>query len=379
MIPFLDLQRVNKPHQPAIQAAIERVIDSGWYILGREVDAFERQFAAYCHTRHCIGVANGLEALTLVLKAWDFPPGSEVIVPSNTYIATVLSITQAGLTPAWVEPDPHTYLLNPARIEAAITARTRVILPVHLYGRCCEMDPISVLAQRYQLTVLEDAAQAHGATYRGEQTGLRRAGNLGDAAGWSFYPSKNLGALGDAGAITTSDDALADRLRALRNYGSTQKYVNDYPGHNSRLDELQAAILSAKLPRLDAENNRRRALARQYLDGIRNPDVVLPPSEQLEEDVWHLFVIRHPRRDDLRAYLHQRGIGTDVHYPIPPHQQRAYASFAHLRLPISEQLHREVVSLPLNPTLTDEEVVYIVDMINQFGEIKKQTTTNANE
>ncbi len=361
MIPFLDLKRLNDPHQTAIQLAAERVLQSGWYILGPAVTAFEQAFAHYCGTRHCIGVANGLDALTLVLRAWAFPPGSEVIVPANAYIASVLSITQAGLVPVFVEPDPRTYLLDPARIEAAITARTRAILPVHLYGRCCEMTAISPIAERHNLRVLEDAAQAHGALLDG-----RRAGNLGHAAGWSFYPTKNLGALGDAGAITTNDDDLAHRLRALRNYGSVQKYENDHVGFNSRLDELQAAILLAKLPGLTAENARRCTLARQYLTGITNPDLMLPPSDRPDQDVWHLFVVRHPRRDDFRAWLHQRGIGTEVHYPIPPHGQRAYPQFAHLSLPISEQLHREVVSLPLNPTLTDENVRYIIDTINEF-------------
>lgn len=363
MIPFLDLKRINEGHQEVIKQAVERVLASGWYILGREVEAFERQFAAYCQTRHCIGVANGLDALTLVLKAWDFRPGSEVLVASNAYIASVLSITHAGLTPVFVEPDPHTYLLDPARLEAAITFRTKAILPVHLYGRCCNMAPIRALAHQYGLKVLEDAAQAHGAMDEGNF-----AGALGDAAGWSFYPSKNLGALGDGGAITTNDEALANRLRALRNYGSAQKYVNAYVGHNSRLDELQAAILSAKLPALNSENAHRRRLAQHYLTGIRNADVILPPADQPEQDVWHLFVIRHPRRDALRTYLAERGIGTEVHYPISPHRQRAYASFSQVSLPISEQLHREVLSLPLNPAMSYEDVGYVVDMINQFNE-----------
>ena len=361
MIPFLDLKRVNATHRKAIQTATDRVLQSGWYVLGREVSTFEQAFARYCQTRHCIGVANGLDALTLVLKAWAFAPGSEVIVPSNAYIASVLSVTQAGLVPIFVEPDPHTYLLDSTRIGTALSSRTRAILPVHLYGRCCDMTAINAIAHQHGLLVLEDAAQAHGALQGG-----RLAGNLGHAAGWSFYPSKNLGALGDAGAITTNDDALADRLRALRNYGSSQKYVNEYVGHNSRLDELQAAILSAKLTRLDAENDRRRALAQLYLSGITNPDVSLPPADQPDQDVWHLFVIRHPRRDSLRAYRQDRGIGTDVHYPIPPHHQRAYAQFAHLSLPISEQLHREVVSLPLNPTLTDEDVRFITEAVNGY-------------
>ena len=368
MIPFLDLQQVNEPYQAAMRAATGRVLASGRYILGPEVEAFERQFAAYCGTRYCIGVGNGLDALTLVLKAWDFPPGSEVIVPSNAYVVSVLSVTHAGLVPVWVEPNPRTYLLDPARCETAITSRTKAILPIHLYGRCCDMDPLNALARHYGLKVLEDAAQAHGATY-GEASAnapQRRAGNLGDAAGWSFYPTKNLGAMGDAGAVTTNDDALADRLRAMRNYGLTQKNVNDYVGHNSRLDELQAAILTAKLLRLDHENERRRTLARQYLTGINNPAVTLPPADQIEQDVWHLFVIRHPRRDALRATLRQGGIETDVHYPTPPHQQRAYAPFANWSLPISEQLHREVVSLPLNPALTDEQITYIITTLNSL-------------
>lgn len=363
MIPFLDLKRINEPHQATIRVAVERVLQSGWYVLGQEVRAFEQAFANYCQTRHCIGVANGLEALTLVLKAWQFAPGSEVIVPSNAYIASVLSVTQAELTPVFVEPNPSTYLLDATRIEAAISSRTKAILPVHLYGRCCDITAINAVAQRHGLLVLEDAAQAHGALHAGHQ-----AGSLGHAAGWSFYPSKNLGALGDAGAITTNDDSLAEQLRALRNYGSAQKYVNDYVGYNSRLDELQAAILSAKLPALNDENKRRRSLAQRYLTGIVNPAIGLPPADQVDQDVWHLFVIRHSRRDALRAYLHDQGIGTDVHYPIPPHQQQAYAQFAHLSLPISERLHREVVSLPLNPSLSHEDARYVIDAVNKFNE-----------
>ncbi|AUD02691.1 DegT/DnrJ/EryC1/StrS family aminotransferase [Spirosoma pollinicola] len=372
MIPFLDLKQLNEPHQPAIKQSIERVLASGWYILGREVETFERQFAAYCQTRHCIGVANGLDALTLVLKAWDFPANSEAIVASNAYIASVLSITHAGLIPIFVEPDPQTYLLDPARIEAVITSRTKAILPVHLYGRCCAMEPINTLAKRYHLKVLEDAAQAHGAIYSSKEYGHRRAGNLADAAGWSFYPSKNLGALGDAGAITTNDDALAEKLRALRNYGSTHKYVNEYIGQNSRLDELQAAVLSAKLPLLDKENARRRELAKRYLTGIQHPDITLPLADQPDHDAWHLFVIQHPQRDDFRNYLRERGIGTDIHYPIPPHHQHAYAEFAHLSLPIAEQLQQTVISLPLNPTLTDAEVTYIIETINLKRERAKE-------
>ncbi|GAB3492898.1 DegT/DnrJ/EryC1/StrS family aminotransferase [Spirosoma knui] len=361
MIPFLDLKRVNEPYESAIREAIEGVVQSGWYVLGREVERFEAQFAHYCGVDHCIGVANGLDALTLVLRAWDFPAGSEILVPSNTYIASVLSITQAGLTPVFVEPDPATYVLDHECIEQAITSRTKAILPVHLYGRCCDMEPINAIAQAYDLKVLEDAAQAHGATYRG-----KRSGSLGDAAGWSFYPSKNLGALGDAGAITTNDQALAERLRALRNYGSAQKYRNRYAGVNSRLDEVQAAILSAKLQGLDGANERRRQIVGRYIAGIKNPAITLPPTDQLEQDGWHLFVIRHPERDAFRTYMGDQGISTDVHYPIPLHHQQAYAHYRHLSLPIAEQLHREVVSLPLNTVLTDADVDYIIQMINQM-------------
>ncbi|TAE26878.1 MAG: DegT/DnrJ/EryC1/StrS family aminotransferase [Cytophagales bacterium] len=360
MIPFLDLNRLNDRYRDILLSATSRVALSGWYILGQEGQSFEQAFAQYVGTRHCIGVGNGLEALTLTLKAWNFAPGSEVLVASNAYIASILAITQAGLTPVLVEPDPHTYNLDPTRLATAITARTCAVLPVHLYGRCCDMGPINAVAAQHDLLVLEDAAQAHGATY-----GNRRAGNLGHAAGFSFYPTKNLGALGDAGAITTDDDDLAERLRYWRNYGSGKKYVNDLPGHNSRLDEIQAAVLREKLPHLDADNTRRRTLARYYLDHLNHPNLTLPPADNPEADCWHLFVVRHPNRDAFRAYLLEQGIQTDVHYPIAPHQQRAYASLAHLPLPVAEQLHREVISLPLNPTLTDEEAAYIVRTINQ--------------
>ena len=361
MIPFLDLKRLNELYHPDILVAASRVISSGWYILGGENKKFEEAFAQHTGTRHCVGVANGLEALTLTLKAWDLPANSEVIVQSNAYIASLLAITQAGLTPVLVEPDPATYNLDPARLEKVITARTKAILPVHLYGRCCDMEPINAVARQYGLMVLEDAAQAHGASYRGKQ-----AGNLGHAAGFSFYPTKNLGALGDAGAITTNDDDLADRLRYWRNYGSGQKYVNDLPGQNSRLDEMQAAILTAKLTTLDAANTRRRAIARCYLSEINHPNLTLPPADQIDQDCWHLFVVRHPRRDDFRAYMLGQGIQTEVHYPIPPHRQKAYRQLAHLSLPIAEQLHREVVSLPLNPVLTDAEVEQIIQTINRM-------------
>lgn len=360
MMPYLDLGAVNAPHVERINQAVQRVIQSGWYILGNEVKAFEEAFARYCGTRNCIGVANGLDALMLVLNAWDFPAGSQVIVPSNTYIASVLAITHARLTPVFVEPDPLTYLIDPANIEAAISPSTVAIMPVHLYGRCCNMEAIMELARRYDLKVLEDAAQAHGA-----QEHNRKAGSLGDAAGFSFYPSKNLGALGDGGAVTTDDDSLADRLRYLRNYGSGKKYHNEYVGYNSRLDEMQAAILSAKLPFLDAENSRRRQLAERYLAGITHPAVRLPLGDRIADDCWHLFVVCHPQRDLFRRYLLDNGINTDVHYPVAPHQQGAYAEFRNLSLSVSERLHREVISLPLNPAMSDQEADQVIRFINQ--------------
>lgn len=362
MIPFLDLNQTNQPHATRIRAAMNRVAESGWYVLGREVETFEQAWAAYCGTRHCIGVGNGLDALTLTLKAWDLPPGSEVIVSANAYIAAMLAVTHAGLVPVLVEPDSETFNLDHTRIEAAITPKTRVILCVHLYGRCCTMTAINAIAEKHKLLVLEDAAQAHGAWHTG-----KRAGNLGHAAGFSFYPTKNLGALGDAGAITTSDDALAERLRYWRNYGSGQKYRTNYVGHNSRLDELQAAILTEKLPFLELETARRRSLAYFYLTHITNPAVVLPPADGVATDAWHLFVVRHPERDRFREYLKQNGIGTDVHYPVPPHRQQAFPDWHSFSFPISEQMHQTVVSLPLNPALTDSEAAHIVTVINQWG------------
>lgn len=362
MIPFLDLNQTNQPHAVRIQTAINRVVESGWYVLGREVETFERAWAAYCGTRCCVGVANGLDALTLTLKAWDLPPGSEVIIAANAYIAAILAITHAGLVPVLVEPDSETFNLDPGCIETAITPKTRVILCVHLYGRCGNMTAINGIAEQYGLLVLEDAAQAHGAMHNSKQ-----AGNLGHAAGFSFYPTKNLGALGDAGAITTNDEALADRLQYWRNYGSSQKYHTTYPGHNSRLDELQAAILTEKLAFLDVETARRRSLARFYLTNISNPAVVLPPADAIDNDVWHLFVIRHPKRDHFREFLKQNGIGTDVHYPVPPHRQAAFPDWHDQSFPVSERMHQTVVSLPLNPTLTDEEAAHIVTVINQWS------------
>lgn len=359
MIEHLNLGRVNQPHAAAIQRAVARVVASGWYVLGREGEAFEAEFARYCGAAHAVGVANGLDALTLIFRSYGFPPGSEVLVPANTYIASVLAVTNAGLRPVFVEPDERTYNLDPARVERHLTPRTRAILAVHLYGRCADATALGEIARRHGLKLVEDAAQAHGATHGG-----RRAGNLGDAAGFSFYPTKNLGALGDAGAVTTNDAALAQKLRSLRNYGSREKYVNEHAGVNSRLDEVQAAILREKLPHLDEENRRRRQLARFYLGAIRHPAVMLPPADAVEADAWHLFVVRHPTRDRLLAHLASRGVGSAIHYPIPPHHQAAYAEFRHLNLPITERIHREVLSLPLHPQLTDAEAERVAEAVN---------------
>jgi dTDP-4-amino-4,6-dideoxygalactose transaminase len=350
-IAFLDLKRLNAAHDEAIRAGINRVLDSGWYILGAEIDAFEREFADYCGARHCIGVADGLDALSLILRAFGIGPGDEVLVPSNTFIATWLAVSAVGATPVPVEPRPGTHNLDPERLAAAITPRTRAVMPVHLYGQPCEMDAINALAERHGLKVIEDAAQAHGARFGG-----RRAGSLGHAAGFSFYPGKNLGALGDGGAITTSDDALAAKLRLLRNYGSTVKYRHEVQGVNSRLDEMQAAVLRAKLPALDADNAARARVATRYREALAGVDVVLPEVAAGAEPVWHLFVIRTTRRAEVQAALTAAGIGHLVHYPLACHQQPAYAGQPWPSLPIAEAFQHEVLSLPIAPYLTLEDV-----------------------
>lgn len=362
MISFLDLGMANAPYQKHIEEAALRVLRSGWYILGKELESFEARFAEYCGSSFCIGVANGLEALELILAAYDFPEGSEVIVPANTYIASVLPVNARNLVPVFVEPDPVSMLIDPSKIEDKITDSTRAILVVHLYGRCCDMDAINSLASKYGLKVFGDAAQAHGATYRG-----KTAGNLADAEAFSFYPTKNLGALGDAGAITTSDPVLAQKLKVLRNYGSAVKYSSLYQGVNSRLDEIQAAILAAKLPYLGEETARRRQIARRYLDGIKLPGLVLPPSDRVDEDCWHLFVVRVEARDRFVTFLMERGIQTNVHYPIPIHKQKAYSHMNHLSFPLTEEIHDRVVSLPLNLSLMDGEIDYIIQTVNSFS------------
>ena len=351
-IPFLDLRAPYVELREEFDEAYHRVMDSGWYILGEEVEAFEAEWAAYCGVKHCVGVGNGLEALHLVLRAWGIGPGDEVIVPSNTYIATWLAVSYAGATPVPVEPDPLTYNLDPNRIEAAVTPRTKAVLPVHLYGQPADMDPIVEVAHRYELKVLEDAAQAHGARYKG-----RRTGSLGDAAGWSFYPGKNLGAFGDAGAVTTDDAELADRVRVLRNYGSRVKYHNEVKGFNSRLDPLQAAFLRVKLRHLDEWNERRTRVAAAYLHALHDaPALVLPHVPTWAAPCWHLFVVRHPHRDELQRGLQAAGIGTLIHYPIPPHRSGAYADAGYAKgiYPLAERLAATVLSLPIGPHFSGE-------------------------
>ena len=361
MIPFLDLNEVNAPYLDAIEEASLRVIRSGWYILGNELKAFEKSFASYCGVAHCVGVANGLDAISLILMAYEFPEESEIIIPANTYIASVLPVAYLGFKPIFVEPDPVTMLLDPDKIAEKVTSKTRAIIAVDLYGRICEMEPIMALARMHGLKVITDAAQAHGAIYQN-----KKAGSMADATAFSFYPTKNLGALGDAGAVTTADEALAEKIRYLRNYGSRVRYKNDYQGVNSRLDEIQAAILNVKLPFLDAENARRREIAARYLNEINVTDLILPPADRIQDDAWHLFVIRHPDRSKLIAYLDANGIQTNVHYPLPIHKQQAFSEYNDLILPITERIHNEVISLPLNAVLTNEEVTYIIQTVNQF-------------
>lgn len=348
MLPFLDFASMHAELRPQFDVAYKRVMDSNHFILGNEVAAFEREFAEYCGAKHCIGVANGLDALFITLKAFDIGPGDEVIVPSNTYIATWLAVSYAGATPVPVEPDELTYNLDPAKIEAAITSKTRAIIPVHLYGQPADMDPIMALAAKHGLKVLEDAAQAHGALYKG-----RRVGTLGDAAGFSFYPGKNLGAIGDGGAVVTNDDVVADKLRMLRNYGSRVKYQNEVKGFNTRLDEMQAAFLRVKLAVLDEWNERRRKVAAYYMAGLNDSDLILPVVPSWAKPVWHLFVVRHKQRSAIQAGLAARGVATLIHYPIPPHLQAAYKELGQGvgSFPISENIHETIFSLPIWPQL----------------------------
>lgn len=363
-VPFLDYRAVNEPHFDEIEEAVRRVLRSGWYVLGPEVSSFEEELAAYCSTRRAVGVSSGLDALILILKGWielgRLVEGDEVIVPANTYIASILAISAVRLKPVLVEPDLTTYNLCPQAVEEAITPKTRVIMAVHLYGQCADMDAVQRIADQHGLLVMEDCAQALGASYK-----KRPAGSLSDAAAHSFYPGKNLGAIGEGGAVTTNDSALSDMISKLRNYGSERKYHNLVKGGNHRLDELQAAILRVKLPYLDRDNKTRGELAAIYLEGITHSEVILPQILEGNESSWHLFVIRVQERERWMAYLEKHGIATAIHYPVPPHQQPAYHEMEHLELPRTETIHREVLSLPMSSVHRAEDVERVVTVINK--------------
>lgn len=361
MIKFLDLHKINEVYRKDIDEIIKNVIDSGWYILGERDKSFEKNFAQYCGVKHCIGCANGLDALKLIIKGFGFGNGDEIIVPANTYIASILAISDCSCTPILVEPDIKTYNIDPDKIEEKITEKTKAILVVHLYGQAVKTDKIWQLAKKYSLKVIEDSAQAHGAVYNGIKTGA-----LGDASGFSFYPGKNLGCLGDGGCVTTNDDVLAEKIRAIANYGSDYKYHHIYKGMNSRLDEFQAGILDVKLPHLDKSNSLRREIAKFYRENIKNPKITLPQTYDEKAHVWHVFVLRTEFRDEFQKYLEENGIQTNIHYPTPPHKQGAYAEYKDLSLPITEKIHKEVISIPISPVMTDLEVQTVVKIINNW-------------
>ncbi len=365
-VKFLDLKKVNEPYFPEIIQATREFLEHGWYILGKGVNAFEKDYAGYCGTRHCIGVSNGLDALRLIFEGWKalgkLNNGDEVIVPANTYIASILAITQSGLVPVLVEPDCKTYNIDPNLIETAITKKTKAVLAVHLYGQLADMESLNDIAQRYNLMVVEDAAQSHGAIFKNGN----KAGNLSNAAGHSFYPGKNLGALGDAGAVTTNDDELAQAITALRNYGSHKKYYNIYQGFNMRLDENQAAWLRIRLKGLDVETQRRREIAGMYDKGIMLQGLTLPFEAPYGKHVYHIYPVLYEQRDKLQEYLTRLGIQTMVHYPLPPHKQQAFKNINHKSYPVTEKIHEQELSLPMSPVHTNEEILYVIDSINKF-------------
>lgn len=361
MIKFLDLQKINNRFRVQMDTRIKAVLDKGWYLEGEENERFARNFAKFCGTKFSIGVANGLDAINLIIRAYEFGVGDEIIVPSNTYIATILAISQNGCTPVLVEPDIDTYNINPDLIEAKITPKTKAIIVVHLYGQAVQMQKIWALAQQYNLKIIEDSAQAHGAIYEG-----KRVGNLGDASAFSFYPGKNLGCLGDGGGITTNDEALFRKIKAIANYGSDRKYHHIYKGVNSRLDEIQAAVLDIKLAHLDEDNAKRREIAKIYREQIKNPKIILPKAYDESVCVWHCFVVRTKKRDEFEAYLNQNGVQTIIHYPTPPHKQGAYSEWAQQSYPLSEQIHATIISLPISPVMSDDEVQKVVEVVNAY-------------
>ncbi|WP_452231501.1 DegT/DnrJ/EryC1/StrS family aminotransferase [Lacinutrix sp. MEBiC02595] len=366
MIKFLDLHKMNARFEVQFQEQFQQFLDSGYYVLGKQVAAFETNFANYCGTKHCIGTSNGLDALILIFKAYKelglLHDNDEVIVPANTYIASIISVMQAGLKPVFVEPDLNTYNISVANIEKQITPKTKAILAVHLYGQIADMERINILAKKYDILVIEDAAQAHGAIHENNN----RAGNLSDAAAFSFYPSKNLGALGDAGAVTTNHTALAEVIKKIRNYGASKKYVNEFIGFNNRLDEIQAAFLNVKLPTLDADNEIRRQVAKRYIAEVNNEKVILPFYNNSNNHVFHVFVVLVENRDHFITYLNQHQIETLMHYPIAPHKQEAFKAFESLELPITEEIHKNIVSLPMSPVLTNDEVTQVIKILNDY-------------
>ncbi len=365
MIKFLDLQSITESFEPELSQEVIRVVNSGWYLLGNEVRKFEEEFATYCETKHCISVANGLDALTLILQAWlemeEIKIGDEIIVPSNTYIASILAVSRCGLTPILCEPNEKTYLIDEKKIELLISKRTKAIMPVHLYGQVANMKEINRIASKYNLKVFEDCAQSHGAIYKG-----KRAGNLSSAGAFSFYPGKNLGALGDAGAIITNDDSIAHIVRTLANYGSAKKYIFSYKGINSRMDEIQAAILRLKLKRLDKDNMQRRYIAHKYITNIKNSSIILPYIVDWDAHVFHIFPILCKDRGKLQSFMNQRNIQTLIHYPLPAHKQKAYKEWNNRKFPISEKIHAQELSLPIYPTMTDKEIDTIIDTLNTY-------------
>lgn len=361
MIKFLDLKKINNRYREEIDSRIKDILDKGWYLQGEENENFTKNFANFCGTKFALGVANGLDALNLIIKAYGFGNGDEIIVPANTYIATILAISENGCIPILVEPDIKTYNINPDSIEEKITTKTKAIMVVHLYGQAVQMEKIWKIAKKYNLKIIEDSAQAHGAIYQENRTG-----NLGDASGFSFYPGKNLGCMGDGGAVTTNDEELFNKIKAIANYGSDRKYHHIYKGVNSRLDEIQAAVLDVKLKHLDSDNNKRREISKYYRENIKNSKIILPETYDEKSHVWHIFAVRTQNRDEFQKYLTEKGIQTIIHYPTPPHKQGAYKEWNNLSFPITEEIHNTILSLPISPVMTDSEIEKVVEVVNEY-------------
>lgn len=361
MIKFLDLKKINNRYREEIDSRIKNILDKGWYLQGEENENFTKNFANFCGTKFALGVANGLDALNLIIKAYGFGNGDEIIVPANTYIATILAISENGCIPILVEPDIKTYNINPDSIEEKITTKTKAIMVVHLYGQAVQMEKIWKIAKKYNLKIIEDSAQAHGAIYQENRTGT-----LGDASGFSFYPGKNLGCIGDGGAVTTNDEELFNKIKAIANYGSDRKYHHIYKGVNSRLDEIQAAVLDIKLKHLDSDNNKRREISKYYRENIKNSKIILPETYDEKSHVWHIFAVRTQNRDEFQKYLSEKGIQTIIHYPTPPHKQGAYKEWNNLSFPITEEIHNTILSLPISPVMTDSEIEKVVEVVNEY-------------